>query len=115
MNVGRYLRGEDLHVGTSRITKPKELKMNERIKELAKEAKEYASSFAYAQAIGQPGYQEKFSEKFAELLITKCIEGIKEWRDASDEHMDKEEYWKGYRSGCNDAIVEIIQRFGVEE
>lgn len=29
MNVGRYLRGEDLHVGTSRITKPKELKMNQ--------------------------------------------------------------------------------------
>jgi len=29
MNVGRYLRGEDLHVGTPRITKPKELKMNQ--------------------------------------------------------------------------------------
>ena len=56
-----------------------------------------------------------FSEKFAELIIRECIEGIKEWRDASNEHMDKEEYWKGYRSGCNDAIVEIVQRFRVEE
>ena len=28
MNVGRYLRGDHLHVGTSRITKPKEPKMN---------------------------------------------------------------------------------------
>jgi len=52
--------------------------------------------------------------EFARLIVKECIEGIKEWRDASDEHMDKEEYWKGYRSGCNDAIVEIIQRFGVE-
>jgi hypothetical protein len=34
MNVGRYLRGDDRHVGTSRITKPKDLKMNEKIKEL---------------------------------------------------------------------------------
>lgn len=29
MNVGRYSREEDSHVGTSRITKSKELKMNE--------------------------------------------------------------------------------------
>lgn len=38
MNVGRYLRGEDRHVGTTRITKPKDLKMNDRIKELAEQA-----------------------------------------------------------------------------
>ena len=77
--------------------------MNEKIRELAKQAELNLE------------LQSLKVEKFAELLITKCIEGIKEWRDASDEHMDKEEYWKGYRSGCNDAIVEIIQRFGVEE
>ena len=104
MNVGRYLRGEDLHVGTSRITKPKELKMNERIKQLAKEAKEYASSFAYAQAIGQPGYQEKFSEKFAELLITECIDICA----------------NGYQgeftaAGISQCIIDLKQHFGVEE
>jgi hypothetical protein len=106
MNVGRYLRGEDLHVGTSRITKPKELKMNERIKELAKEAKEYALSFAYAQAIGQPGYQEKFSEKFAELIVRECIDiAGKEDFDV----MMKEGY------PCSQTAKKIKEHFGVEE
>ena len=85
--------------------------MNEQIKKLAKQANDFASEYEF-----ENGGDEFviFKEKFAELIIRECIEGIKEWRDASDEHMDKEEYWKGYRSGCNDAIIEIIQRFGVE-
>jgi len=53
-------------------------------------------------------------EKFAELIVKECVDGIKSWRDASDEQMDKDEYWRGYRSGCNDAIVEIQENFGVE-
>jgi hypothetical protein len=87
--------------------------MNEKIKELM--GKTLDSKFSHTWTALNYADLEKFSEKLVELTVQRCIEGIKEWRDASDEHMDKEEYWKGYRSGCNDAIVEIIQRFGVEE
>jgi hypothetical protein len=63
-----------------------------------------------------PAYQQpNFDyEKFAKLVVKECVRGIKSWRDASNEQMDKEEHWKGYRSGCNDAIVEIQTLFGVE-
>ena len=83
--------------------------MNERIDKLI----EQCTRQNFSDCVG--GYETFDKEKFAKLIVKECIEGIKEWRDASDEHMDKEEYWKGYRSGCSDAIVEIIQRFGVEE
>ena len=85
--------------------------MNQKVKELAEQAG-FAKEFAIS---GLWSADDEELERFAELIIEDCINGIKEWRDASDEHMDKEEYWKGYRSGCNDAIVEIIQRFGVED
>ena len=107
MNVGRYFRGEDLHVGTSRITKPKELKMNERIKLLKEQANEYASSFAYAQAIGQPGYEEKFSEKFAELLIRECADiALKKGMASPD---------TDFRTGSILLSEYLLVRFGVEE
>ena len=63
MNVGRYVRGEDLHVGTSRITKPKELKMNERLKELAEQA-------GFQKYFLGSGYivRDQELERFAELV-----------------------------------------------
>ena len=88
--------------------------MNERILQIAAEAK-IMTEDSINMKISFSTQLKAFSETFSKLIMKECIEGIKEWRDASDEHMDKEEYWKGYRSGCNDAIVEIIQRFGVEE
>jgi hypothetical protein len=71
MNVGRYLRGEDLHVGTSRITKPQELKMNERIKELKQQARDfYLLQEDLDCSIKE--LHELVEEKFAELLIREC-------------------------------------------
>jgi hypothetical protein len=90
MNVGRYLRGEDLHVGTSRITKPKELKMNERIKQLALQA-------------GLDLIHDKFmtasQEKFAELIVQECAKIA----DVADEN---ECEWIGGN---------ILTHFGVKE
>lgn len=85
--------------------------MNDLIKEFARQSG-FKVNWQHedVQAIKMAQYRE-----FAELIVQECVNGIKEWRDAADEHMDNEEYWKGYRSGCNDAIVEIIQRFGIEE
>ena len=63
MNIGRYLRGEDRHVGTARITKPKDLKMNDRIKELIDECwvtREHCTTWFD-------------HEKFAKLIIEECI------------------------------------------
>ena len=72
MNVGRYLRGEDLHVDTSRITKPKDLKMNDRIKELIDEC------WVYPAFVGTTWFDH---EKFAKLIIdhfelTSLFDGI---------------------------------------
>jgi hypothetical protein len=87
--------------------------MNKKIKELMGQTLD--SKFSHTWTALNYADLEKFSEKLVELTVQHCIEGIKEWRDASDEHMDKEEYWKGYRSGCNDAIVEIMLSFKDEE
>jgi hypothetical protein len=38
MNVGRYLRGEDRHVGTCRITKEKKMVTKEQISQLRSKA-----------------------------------------------------------------------------
>jgi hypothetical protein len=84
--------------------------MNEQLIKL--HTKAYCMAFDEAD---DKNFHEHHINFFAELIVQHCIEGIKEWRDASDEHMDKEEYWKGYRSGCNDAIVEIMLRFKDEE
>ena len=87
--------------------------MNEKIKELMGQTLD--SKFSHTWTALNYADLEKFSEKLVELTVQHCIEGIKEWRDASDEHMYKDEYWKGYRSGCNDAIVEIMLSFKDEE
>jgi hypothetical protein len=73
MNVGRYLRGEDLHVGTSRITKPKELKMNERIKELKQQARDF---YLLQEDLdcSTKELHELVDTKFAELLIRECAD-----------------------------------------
>ena len=66
MNVGRYLRGEDSHVGTSRITKSKELKMNDKIREFEIECwvqREHCTAWFD-------------SAKFAELIVRECFDCI---------------------------------------
>jgi hypothetical protein len=84
--------------------------MNPFIKELAEKASKQSPD-GYPVTIP---YTNDFVNKFAELIVKECVRGIKSWRDASNEQMDKEEHWKGYRSGCNDSIVEIQTMFGVE-
>jgi hypothetical protein len=75
MNIGRYLRGEDLHVGTSRITKPKELKMNKRIKELKQQARDfYLAQEDLDCSITE--LHELVDAKFAELIIRECIDRV---------------------------------------
>ena len=111
-NYWRYCVGCWLDVVRQYVRK--NVLMNERILQLAAEAK-IMTEESINMKISFSTQLKAFSETFSKLIVKECIEGIKEWRDASDEHMDKEEYWKGYRSGCNDAIVEIIQRLGVNE
>ena len=53
--------------------------------------------------------------KLAELIIEECLNNIKEWRDAADEHIDKKEYWNGYQHGCDDSVAAFIEYFEVEE
>ena len=78
MNVGKYLRGEDLHVGTSRITKPKELKMNERIKRLAEQAGFEITPWGNESVpcVHQAGPIDVELEKFAELIVAECARVI---------------------------------------
>ena len=83
--------------------------MNERIRDLAVEA-----GFDHM-GIGLVIGIEEYHQKFAQLIIAECVQCIKGWRDATDDDMDADPYWQGYRSGCNDSIVEINQHFGVEE
>ena len=52
-------------------------------------------------------------DRFTELIIQECANNIKEWCDASDEHTDKEEYWKGYQHGCDDSVAAIMEHFGI--
>jgi hypothetical protein len=81
--------------------------MNPFIKELAEQAS-HQSPDGYPVTIP---YSDAFVVKFAELIIKECVNGIGNWRDASDDQMDKESHWQGYRSGCDDSIVEIQTRF----
>lgn len=55
-----------------------------------------------------------FAEKFAKLIVRECIECTKEWRDAVRAESTRD-YSRGYVHGCDDAIVEMKTRFGVEE
>ena len=89
--------------------------MNERIKELVEQATEKIANDGKDLWLGKPHYRLVFNkEKFAELIVRKCIECTKEWRDAPRDKPN-EDYWKGYEHGCDDAIVEMKTRFGVEE
>jgi hypothetical protein len=93
---------------------PPRVTMNKKIEQLATQA----GMVMYPTGLGiqeNTLWGDRNIGKFAELIIAECIDSIKSWRDAQDEQMDKEEHWKGYRSGCNDGIVEIQQRFGDTE
>ena len=117
MNVGRYLRGEDLHVGTSRITKPKELRMNERIKELKQQAGDYVNE-TYTGPVrsktpgkiwedGHIGWHDQFHTKFAELIIRECADiALKKGMASPD---------TDFRTGSILLSEYLLVRFGVEE
>lgn len=53
-------------------------------------------------------------ERFAQLIVEECINCTKEWREAVRVGSDRD-YSRGYVHGCDDAIVEMKIRFGVEE
>jgi len=82
--------------------------MNERIKQIANDA-------------GFPEWCHRTVgfelEQFAELIVKECISCASEWNASADEHIstDSKDYWNGYRHGCDDAIVEMETRFGIEE
>ena len=106
MNVGRYLRGEDLHVGTSRITKPKELKMNERIKELKQQARDF---YLLQEDLdcSTKELHELVEQKFAELLIRECADiALKKGMASPD---------TDFRTGSILLSEYLLVCFGVEE
>lgn len=83
--------------------------MNERIKELAEQAGFIDSRFS------ESGDNcELEIKKLIELTVRECIECTKEWRDAVRADSTRD-YSRGYVHGCDDAIVEMKIRFGVEE
>jgi hypothetical protein len=106
MNIGRYLRGEDLHVGTSRITKPKELKMNERIRELKQQARDfYLAQEDLDCSITE--LHELVDAKFAELIIRECADiALKKGMASPD---------TDFRTGSILLNTYLLGRFGVEE
>lgn len=83
---------------------------NDLIKEFARQAG-FKVNFQHEdhQAIRMAQYRE-----FAELIVRECIECTKVWRDAVRAESTRD-YSRGYVHGCNDAIVVMKVRFGVEE
>jgi hypothetical protein len=127
MNVGRYLRGEDLHVGTSRITKPKELRMNERIKELKQQAGDYVNE-TYTGPVrsktpgkiwedGHIGWHDQFHTKFAELIVGYCISKINNLHSITADEMISKGYRNraSYSGALNDAASLLRKDFEGEE
>ena len=84
--------------------------MNKRIKDLANRS-------GFQDGVWAPSvtaiHIEAELDRFARLIVKECLESIKVWRDAKSDDMDKMPYWQGYKSGCDDSIVEIQQRFGI--
>ena len=78
--------------------------MNERVKELLSQAGVHYEVMP----------SDTVYEKFAELIVLECINCTKEWRDAVRVESDRD-YSRGYVHGCDDAIVEMKIRFGVDE
>ena len=107
MNVGRYLRGEDLHVGTSRITKPKELKVNERIQELLKQAT--IIEVISGRGFDTTQYIERFDEeKFTKLIVQECVKVMYDNAIERKVPLDINYTPTHY-------AVAILEHFGVEE
>jgi hypothetical protein len=91
--------------------------MNEQIKLLAEQAGLVRFGDWGMKRWGGPRYDsigDEDLEKFAELIVRECINCTKEWRDAVRVGSDRD-YSRGYVHGCDDAIVEMKIRFGVEE
>jgi hypothetical protein len=87
--------------------------MNERIQELAKLADPGYTGNS-EDGLGASLVGNDAIEKFAELIVQECINCTKEWRDAVRVGSDRD-YSRGYVHGCDDSIVEMKIRFGVEE
>lgn len=100
MNIDRYLREEDSHVGTSRITKSKKLKMNERIKQLLIQSEVFNKDDTVLKDV--TGYE---LNKFAELIVAECARVVDIW---SDEVPFSEGYDKF-------TVSKLKEHFGVEE
>lgn len=87
MNVGRYLRGEDRHVGTARVTKPKVAEMNERILDLIEESRDWIQS---QQKLGGgmyiPGPMVRGDinlQRFTEQSVRECAKNAVLFADAA--------------------------------
>ena len=93
--------------------------MNERIQKLSKKAFMLAHEAndiheqEEGEELSQTQFSNVFNQKLIELTVRECIECTKEWRDAVRADSTRD-YSRGYVHGCDDAIVEMKIRFGVE-
>jgi hypothetical protein len=86
-------------------------RMNERIREVwIKAAREDSDPDNW-------DTQEQFIERFAELIVTECMNQVREQYlpVLEDEIMMKDTYWDGYVLCGVDSYVAIKEHFGVEE
>ena len=83
--------------------KQKNIKMNERIQELAEQAKCYADENS-AHYLQNPHWIETFEQKFAELIVRECVRYFNE-----DYQRDFDTLWR------EDLTKGIKEHFGVEE
>ena len=81
--------------------------MNERIKKLA----EQAGGEFYTGFFGSPNsikFKESDLEKFAEFLVKECMQSIEKTIDTNCD-TDSE------KMGCEFAITDLLEHFGVEQ
>ena len=95
--------------------------MNERIRELAEQAGlNYHNWITNESNINDSNFKyprlEDY-EKFAELIITECMNQVREQYlpVMEDELMMKDTHWDGYVQCGVDSYVAIREHFGVEE
>ena len=79
--------------------------MNLQTETLAKQAAEYAIEFATQD---QALYIPKLMEKFAELIVKECMQSIEKTIETNCD-TDSE------KMGCEFAITDLLEHFGVEE
>jgi hypothetical protein len=85
--------------------------MNDRIQDLAYDAEDYAAAVVDERSWpvdGGSGFHPIFVKKFAELIVRECIQSIKNTIQTTCD-TDSE------KMGCEFAITDLIQHFGVEK